>query len=126
MSKCNNFNFSCARGQTQIDRGFDWSVACQKNDTQKNPVDLTGYTNKVIIKQSDGTLFAELIDVGGVGIDGVYTPDVITGIRYIQLSDTTTATMTDEFYVYEWEEYDSNSLKKLFMHGTIEVCKGSS
>ena len=125
MAKCNSFNFSCARGNTQINRDFNWSVTCQKNDAQKSPVDLSGYTNKVIIKKKDGTLFRELIDIGGVGLDGVYTPDVTTGIRYIQLSDTTTSSMKESLYLYEWEEYDSNSLKKLFMYGTIEVCNGS-
>jgi hypothetical protein len=125
--KCSRFNFSNSTPKkcTGIPRGFDWRVSITRKDKEKAPLNLTGYTNKVIIKDMSGATIFTLIDVLDFSENGIYTPDVATGQMYIIIKKESTGTMADSQYKYEWESVEPDGFSRLFMFGEINVYQGA-
>jgi hypothetical protein len=100
-----------------IDQGATWSVTVTYTDSNGAPINLTGYTAAMQVRQQYNSTDAELTltsPSGGI----VITP--LTGIIVITMTATQTAALEEGFYVYD-VELTLGTFKDRMMQGQLTV-----
>ena len=100
-----------------IDQGATWSVTVTYTDSTGAPINLTGYTAAMQVRQQYSSTDADLTltsPSGGIVITGA------TGVIVITMTATQTASLEEGFYVYD-VELTSGSFKDRMMQGQLTV-----
>jgi len=100
-----------------IDQGATWSVTVTYTDSTGAPINLTGYTAAMQVRQQYNSTDAELTltsPSGGI----VITP--LTGVIVITMTATQTALLEEGFYVYD-VELTLGTFKDRMMQGQLTV-----
>jgi len=100
-----------------IDQGATWSVTVTYTDSTGAPINLTGYTAAMQVRQQYNSTDADLTLTspnGGI----VITP--LTGVIVITMTATQTASLEEGFYVYD-VELTSGTFKDRMMQGQLTV-----
>jgi hypothetical protein len=100
-----------------IDQGATWSVTVTYKDSNGAPINLTGYTAAMQVRQQYSSTDADLTltsPSGGI----VITP--LTGVIVITMSATQTLSLSEGFYVYD-VELTSGTFKDRMMQGQLTV-----
>jgi len=100
-----------------IDQGATWTVVVTYEDSTGAPINLTGYTAAMQVRQQYSSDTAELTltsPSGGIVITGA------TGIVTITMTATQTAALEEGYYVYD-VELTSGSFKDRLIQGQLTV-----
>ena len=100
-----------------IDQGATWSVTVTYTDSNGVPINLTGYTAAMQVRQQYSSTDADLTltsPSGGIVITGA------TGVIVITMTATQTLSLAEGFYVYD-VELTSGSFKDRMMQGQLTV-----
>jgi hypothetical protein len=100
-----------------IDQGATWSVTVTYTDSNGTPINLTGYTAAMQVRQQYSSADADLTltsPSGGI----VITP--LTGVIVITMTATQTAALEEGYYVYD-VELTSGSYKDRLIQGQLTV-----
>lgn len=102
-----------------IDQGAVWSVIFVYKDPSDNPIDLTGYTAAMQLRQSYDSAAADLTlstANGGIAITGA------TGTITVTATDEQTGALTPGYYVYDLELTSGANVSRL-VQGQITVAE---
>lgn len=83
-----------------IDQGATWSVTVTYEDPSGTPVNLTGYTAAMQVRQQYSSETADLTlttSNGGIAITGA------TGVVVVTMTDEQTGALDEGYYVYDLE-----------------------
>lgn len=100
-----------------IDQGATWSVVVTYKDSAGTPINLTGYTAAMQVRQQYSSADADLTltsPSGGI----VITP--LTGVVTITMTAAQTAALEEGYYVYD-VELTSGSYKDRLIQGQLTV-----
>lgn len=100
-----------------IDQGATWSVTVTYTDSTGAPINLTGYTAAMQVRQQYSSADPDLTLTtanGGIAI----TP--LTGVVVITMTATQTASLEEGYYVYD-VELTSGSFVDRMMQGQLTV-----
>lgn len=102
-----------------IDQGSIWNVTLVYKDSNNVPVNLTGYTAAMQLRQNYNSELADLTLTtanGGITITGA------TGTIVISATATQTGLLTPGFYVYDLELTSGSNISRL-IQGQITVAE---
>lgn len=102
-----------------IDQGSIWNVTLIYKDSNDVPVNLTGYTAAMQLRQNYNSELADLTlttSNGGITITGA------TGTIAISATATQTGLLTPGFYVYDLELTSGSNISRL-IQGQITVAE---
>ena len=104
---------------TTIDQGSIWNVTIVYKDSNGNPVNLTGYTAAMQLRQNYNSESADLTLTtanGGLTITGA------TGTIQVSATATQTGNLSAGFYVYDLELTSGSNISRL-IQGQITVAE---
>lgn len=104
---------------TTIDQGSIWSVVLVYTDSNNTPVNLTGYTAAMQLRQNYNSATADLTLTtanGGIAIVGA------TGTITITATATQTGLLDAGFYVYDLELTSGSNISRL-IQGQLTVAE---
>jgi phage tail sheath gpL-like len=104
---------------TTIDQGSVWSVVLVYTDSNNTPVNLTGYTAAMQLRQNYNSTTADLTLTtanGGITIVGA------TGTITITATATETGLLDPGFYVYDLELTSGSNISRL-IQGQLTVAE---
>jgi phage tail sheath gpL-like len=104
---------------TTIDQGSVWSVVLVYTDSNDAPVNLTGYTASMQLRQNYNSATADLTLTtanGGITIVGA------TGTITINATATQTGLLESGFYVYDLELTSGSNISRL-IQGQLTVAE---
>ena len=104
---------------TTIDQGSVWSVVLVYTDSNNTPVNLTGYTAAMQLRQNYNSDVADLTLTtanGGISIVGA------TGTITINATATQTGLLDPGFYVYDLELTSGSNISRL-IQGQLTVAE---
>jgi phage tail sheath gpL-like len=104
---------------TTIDQGSVWSVVLVYTDSNNTPVNLTGYTAAMQLRQNYNSTTADLTLTtanGGITIVGA------TGTITINATATQTGLLDPGFYVYDLELTSGSNISRL-IQGQLTVAE---
>jgi phage tail sheath gpL-like len=104
---------------TTIDQGSVWSVVLVYTDSNNTPVNLTGYTAAMQLRQNYNSTTADLTLTtanGGITIVGA------TGTITITATATQTGLLDPGFYVYDLELTSGSNISRL-IQGQLTVAE---
>jgi hypothetical protein len=100
-----------------IDQGATWSVTVTYKDSTGAPINLTGYTAALQVRQQYSSVDADLtLTSPSNGI--VITP--LTGVVVVTMTATQTAALAEGYYVYDLE-LTSGTYKDRLIQGQLTV-----
>lgn len=102
-----------------IDQGAVWSVIFVYKDPNNNPINLTGYTAAMQLRQTYESATADLTlttSNGGISIVGA------TGTITVTATDEQTGALTPGYYVYDLELTSGANISRL-VQGQITVAE---
>jgi hypothetical protein len=102
----------------EIPQGATWNRVITYMDSNRVPIDLTGYTAKMQLRSDYGQKFAYLTLSTGTG-EIVITP--LTGTIEITISATVTKALKVYTYVYDLEITSPGSVVTRLLQGKITV-----
>lgn len=104
---------------TTIDQGSVWSVVLVYTDSNNTPVNLTGYTAAMQLRQNYNSEVADLTlttENGGISIVGA------TGTITITATAVQTGALDPGFYVYDLELTSGSNISRL-IQGQLTVAE---
>ena len=104
---------------TTIDQGAVWTVVFVYKDPNDNPINLTGYTAAMQLRQAYDSAVADLTlttSNGGITITGA------TGTVTVNATATQTGALTPGFYVYDLELTSGTNISRL-VQGQLTVAE---
>jgi len=125
MSTCNVVNFERTDDPekcTQVDIGSDWNRPIkQVKLSTGDPIDITGITYQMIIKDvKGGSVLLTLDHVGAILLQGIYIPTPANGEMFLQIPDDVSTSIGGGVYPFEIMQTSASGFKKMFINGTIE------
>ena len=104
---------------TTIDQGSIWNVTLVYQDSDGDPVNLTGYTAAMQLRQNYNS---ELPDLTLTTSNGGLTITGATGTIAVSATATQTSLLTPGFYVYDLELTSGSNISRL-IQGQITVAE---
>ena len=117
---CSLFNFQTGKC-TQADKDFDFLVSFSLTDSARNPIDITGDTFQLLIKDVlGGSTLLTLEEVVDNVTTGLFIPSPTTGVIAIQITKIDVTGVPAGIYPYEMTRTDSDGKIFIFAQGTFE------
>ena len=101
-----------------IDQGATWSVTVTYEDSAGAPINLTGYTAAMQIRQQYSSDVADLTlttSNGGISITG------LTGTVVVNITDEQTGALDEGYYVYDLELTSTGGQVTRLIQGQLTV-----
>ena len=120
---CSNFDFKDISDDKCYALIEDMDYSCGLTIKADGVVqDITGNTYQMLIKdRNDGTILLDLGNEADTTVSGFYLDEPSNGHLFLTIINTDVTALGVGSFVYDIVETDTNSVKSLYMQGTVQV-----